>query len=528
MHVIGKKAPNATALRSFSPLMNNQNSKSIDHEHHPVHQKGNARKKRVIVKFFMFLIILFFAIPSFFTTLLFENRPIVNHRRPVNPKEAIKARDLVKRCLNRITQSEKEALISASRDDLQSLMSLGLRGFENFSGDIQVTEGTLVTSLALKLPKNPVGDFINFRMDIKGSDSGINIYRVVIGRISMPGGFVLALARLFLDYFLGDGQGTAMIESVRSVTIDNNGVAILFRPVSNIKRGIRKVEARLKNIRDEVAPLGDPLIVRTYCHLITELSERDFPVSKVSFAHFIGPLFSLAKERSHLSDAVQENQAAILALAIYFGNSHFENLIGPVLTTEMRAHRRRLKNVVLAGRKDLRLHFVISAGLKIISDRGLTYAVGEFKELLDAAKGGSGFSFPDLAADLAGIRFSEVATDESGGARRLQIVLAGNLNEDAFFPETRGLPENIEEDEFERIYGGVEGKRYLEIVKKIEEQISRLPAYQVKRKTGLIPGLIDQICRVEKIRLPPPTLDVFHGPQILRSRLPESGLEVEQ
>ena len=51
----------------------------------------------------------------------------------------------------------------------------------------------------------------------------------------------------------------------------------------------------------------------------------------------------------------------------------------------------------------------MSAGIKLIADSGISFAAGEFKELLDALSGGSGFSFADLAADRAGTHFAKMA-----------------------------------------------------------------------------------------------------------------------
>lgn len=49
---------------------------------------------------------------------------------------------------------------------------------------------------------------------------------------------------------------------------------------------------------------------------------------------------------------------------------------------------------MLANRQDLRLHFVFSAALKILASSGLSFSIGEFKELLDSQHGSSGFGLP--------------------------------------------------------------------------------------------------------------------------------------
>jgi hypothetical protein len=235
---------------------------------------------------------------------------------------------------------------------------------------------------------------------------------------------------------------------------------------------------RLKSLRDEIAPLGDPMIVRAYYAKLIELSGAySKSPSSVSLSDYMGPLFQFARERSRTADPTDENQAAILALAMYFGDWRFGRLIGPVLTEEMKKHRPP-RQVTLGGRRDLKLHFIISAGLKIVSDSGLSYTAGEFKELLDASKGGSGFSFRDLAADIAGVRFAEVATERSGGAERIQRTISKSGKEDAFFPDVKRFPEGIGAEEFERRYGNVKSKAYRSVLSEIEKAIGQCSAYK--------------------------------------------------
>lgn len=102
-------------------------------------------------------------------------------------------------------------------------------------------------------------------------------------------------------------------------------------------------------------------------------------------------------------------------------------------TGSLQGHRRRDKQIRLEGRNDLMLHFLVSAGVQLVSDHGAAMAIGEFKELLDSTGSGTGFSFVDLGADKTGLRFAEAATDSAGGAKRLQRLLAEAVSETAFY-----------------------------------------------------------------------------------------------
>jgi len=406
-----------------------------------------------------------------------EKTPVVTDTKVANTDDAVRAKKLIKESLKSLLDSQNNTIIFTTEEDLQALMAFAARGIKELSGRVDIMPGMLVTSATFQLPNNPIGKYINMKIFLDSSQSGLKISEVKWGRVHLPGDLVVNIIQFLLDLILGDEQGTLLFESVESVVIGKNSIIVYRRPVPSLRGRLRKVEARLKNLRDEIAPLGDPLIVRIYYAKLMELSERSFESPSLSLAHFTGPLFSLAKERSATSNPADENQAAILALAMYFGHWRFGSLIGPVLSDEMNRNRRQMNDVVLGGRKDLRLHFIYSAGIKILSDRGIAYAIGEFKELLDAAKGGTGFSFADLAADLTGVHFAEVATDSSGGSRRLQSLLAGNVIEEVFFPDVTDLPENISKVEFERLYEDVESEAYRKMISLIERTIKRLPAY---------------------------------------------------
>jgi len=117
--------------------------------------------------------------------------------------------------------------------------------------------------------------------------------------------------------------------------------------------------------------------------------------------------------------------------------------------------RARARTLTLQGRDDLAQHFLISAGIAAAGGSRLADAVGLFKEL-DDSRSGSGFSFTDLAADRAGVRFAESATGPN--AARLQGLLADKAEESLFMPRVRDLPEFMPEDELVRRFGGVDSR----------------------------------------------------------------------
>ncbi|QDU87791.1 hypothetical protein Pla175_11580 [Pirellulimonas nuda] len=126
----------------------------------------------------------------------------------------------------------------------------------------------------------------------------------------------------------------------------------------------------------------------------------------------------------------------------------------------------------LAGRRDLAQHFFVSA--MVVANAGATAAnaAGLAKEQSDS-NGGSGFSFVDLAADRAGVRFAEAVL--SG---RLPLArVAGGFRAGMFMPDTTGLAEGLQAEAFEEQFGGVDDERFRAAQQDIEARINKLPPY---------------------------------------------------
>ena len=436
--------------------------------------------RRLLRLLFLLIVLMMVVVPSVLIFLTFEKKPAVEKSELIDTDKATRAKELAERSLKEIIKQDDAAFvsISASEDDLNSLMAILARGIPRLQGRINITQSGLNAAMTFRLPHNPIGSFINLRVGIYPSESGLQLSPVTIGRIRISNKVALFIFRLALDLGLGNQSGTVALNSIRSVIFKQNTVTFNLRPIPDLIERKNKIAHRLKFFQDTLPIIANPETVRVYYADLIKRESRIQTGQSVSLAYFIGPLFQLAQRRSYGSNPAEENKAALLALAMYLGDRRFEKFIGSVRTKEMKLPQPRYRNVLLGGREDSRLHFVISAGLKILTDSGITYAIGEFKELLDASKGGSGFSFVDLASDLSGLRLAEVATDSSGGARRIQSVLAGEVSEAMFYPKVQDLPEDLSQAEFERIYGNVENDKYLNLVNVIKDRISQLRAYK--------------------------------------------------
>jgi len=438
--------------------------------------RGSSIKKVFFrIGFPAFILTLTVVLPAIFFLLVLEKTTVVPEAKSVEVGSAARVSALAKKARKVISGTEANGALPLSEDDLNSVLGFLGRGVPGFKGKTEFAEDRIEIKAAFRLPQNPIGEYVNVSVVLRPSGEGLGIVRWSIGRITLPGRTALFLLRFFLDMALGEKQGTILLSSVKAGVLRENERVLVLRlsPKLNPER-LKRLKWSLKRFHGQVNPLGDPLGVRVYYGRLLETSKIYENTRTVSLGRFIQPVFALALERSEKNEPAAENHAAIMALAMFAGSCRFEDLIGQVRTDPMITEKPYTKNIVLEGRRDLRLHFIISAGLKLVSDSSISFTAGEFKELLDAGSGGSGFSFADLAADRAGVRFAEIATGSERGARSLQSALSGTSNEGAFFPCVADFPENIPQIDFERVYGGVDNPAYRLIVDRIDLRIDQV------------------------------------------------------
>ncbi|CAN0559295.1 unnamed protein product [Laminaria digitata] len=128
-------------------------------------------------------------------------------------------------------------------------------------------------------------------------------------------------------------------------------------------------------------------------------------------------------------------------MAMFFGDIRLERFIGKVHEGDFMSGPGKISHVNLQQRHDWVQHYLLSAGLALAGGRGIADFIGEAKEVQDATNKASGFSFTDLAADRAGVRFAEIATGSADSARRLQDFLSRPISEQQFSPDIRPLPD---------------------------------------------------------------------------------------
>lgn len=298
----------------------------------------------------------------------------------------------------------------------------------------------------------PVGadlGYANLQVELRETAGIPAVASARIGGLRLPAGLVDRLLRLGLDRLAAAGE-------LLRVDFDPAGVTVVYR-----QHGDAKVAA---------AALLDDTERRRLAARQAQLA------AVVARQHRAGPvqltplLAGLLAEPSGVSgrdgrpDPVADNRAALLVLAAYVNGRRL-----PV-AAEVPVPVPERRRVLLRGRHDLAQHFSISAATAAKGGSALSHLVGLAKELSDA-DGGSGFSFPDMLANRAGIRLAELATDSADSARHLRRMARAGLTEADIMPSATGLPEGMQEAVLLRTIGTPSSAAYARLMDHIDRRI---------------------------------------------------------
>lgn len=334
------------------------------------------------------------------------------------------------------------------------------------------TEFTAQASLALPARWGS-GKFLNAQVtgnvSIENGHLKLGLRRLRLGRLAAPTLLLRLLSSSIHAMLMDDPQVHRIIEAIVSLDAEPGAINIVFRPGALTNQVVPSLVQLLWERPDVSTQTG--IYLRRLAAVFPGL-----PTNSDRFGALLQTAFALAAQRSRTHDPLLENRAAVFALAILLGHPDLEPFVGELFDPELRAQAAQMiDTVTLRGRSDWPRHFLVSGMMALLSNESTSDRVGLFKEQLDAQQGGSGFSFADLMANLAGIRWATAATRDKASAVAVQTRLARGFDVDAFFPPTADLPENIPAAEFQGRYGGVGGPGYQAVLAQINARLAALP-----------------------------------------------------
>lgn len=425
----------------------------------------------------LFLLLLVLA-PVGFLVAAMDSFPLIDVAPTAQAGDAARTKGLIKKLRAAVNAETERHQLLVSEGEINSAFSVASRGLPFLRGKAEVRRDAAQLNLTTSIPGLPIKRWLNLAVVIAPSEKRLELVSVRIGRFSLPPRIIIPILGMGLDMAMGDGLGSVAVNSVNRVTLRGRTASFGIAISPEDREAIAAVAK--KQLR-AASPFGKTEDVRAYYNALEQATANRQLPTRGSFVKHLRFAFDLADKRAPAGQKAVHMRSAVMALAIYCGLRDLESMIGGVVPEgESQNSRSSCRGVTLGGRGDLRQHFIVSAALKMASDSGFALAIGEFKELLDSNRGGSGFSFDDLAADRAGIRFAEVVFGPNMTAASAHKRVRGIVGETSIFPNIKDLPSGLSEAEFKRRFGSADSRAYRKMLAQIEARLDRLTFFQTK------------------------------------------------
>ncbi len=393
--------------------------------------------------------------------LFLDSHPRVPEERGLTAAERGWAQEWLRAARPRDQGQGEPVTLTLTEPEANLLLAYLIDRFGAGRARIRLLEDRAQIVASLGLPLDPVGRFVNLELELSGSGRPPRIERLRLAGLPMPESLAQGLAGQALETL---DQGHLL----QSLQIAPGRILVTYawhpNALADLGRGLLP------------PALWESLLV--YQDQI-RAETRALPKGpRIQLAPLLARLLAQAGDRSQGGDPALENQAAILALAAYVNR---RDLSDPSGISEPgsgpRPRAADFRPVVLRGRVDLAQHFMTSAAVATQGGETLSELLGLYKEIADS-RGGSGFSFADLAADRAGNRFALSAAGDAAGARATQVLARRGLAEDDFMPTIEGLPEGLSRGELAAGFGNPQDPAHRRLARAIERDIDALPVHR--------------------------------------------------
>lgn len=390
----------------------------------------------------------------------FESTPRVTAEEQVTIADVQRARGVLARHDPRGAPGTGTQSVTLTGQDVTLLVRYAASRWRPAAARVSLRDGSADVVASVELPANPLGRWLNIRAELIQSQGLPRIASVTAGRVPVPAVAANAVARWLLRRTPSGSPLALARDAVRQVRFQQDSVHVEYAWAGGAGAQFRTL----------LVPSDDVLRLEAYnAELARQVASlpRD---STLSMADLLRPMLALAAQRSATGDAIGEHRAMIATLALYVTGVRLDRWIASAADWP----RPPLRRVTLRGRDDLAKHFLVSAVVASQSGSALADVVGVTKEV-DDSRGGTGFSFIDLAADRAGRRFGELAVSNT---QKLQTIVSKGLTEADLMPDVSGLPESMSAAAFETRFGGVGAPRYERMLQTIDARLDRLRLFR--------------------------------------------------
>lgn len=433
--------------------------------------------KALKIFFIIFFIIIFLliCIPVVFLIFGIQSAPLVTPGKRLTYEDVARVKQLMRENNPRRLKKGDIKRVEVTERDVNLFLDYGFSqapGNQKIYAHVNLLQNAVAAQFTYKLPPNDFGDYLNVSTVVIPESNRIDVQKLKIGSLRIPGwlvNFLAGLSHRFLLRFEEYRNVVELTHSIKDIKVNDSRAAVVYQWQPDV---IKRLQTQG---RDFLLPADERERLRVYNERLAVIS-RSMNGRTVSITNFLKPLFQFAQERTISGGNPEaENRALLLNLAAYSIGRNINRFIDP--ENETSYPRKGRVKLTLLTRDDLAKHFLVSAAITVSAGSGFANLAGVFKEM-DDSRGGSGFSFADLAADRAGVKLAEMAGNSSQQARLLQQRMIRIINETDFMPRIDNLPEGIQELEFKRKYKDLDSATYRMVEAEIERRIASCSIYQ--------------------------------------------------
>ena len=395
--------------------------------------------------------------------LCFQDEPAVRRTTAFTPEDVERAMRLVEKNDPRKMKSGALRTVSIRGEDLDLAVNYLANRYGGGSSRVVLQPGLLAMAASVEVPSNPFGRYLNVNALLRETSGLPQFEELRVGRLPIPKWLAdWGLERAMRSLNRTD-QYQVAADAIRSVSIADGSIRIVYEWRDDLPARVGKA----------MMTPADSERLRTYQERLVTLTRDPVLPTKVSLTQILEPLMAIAAQRGVAGDPQAESRAVIAVVAFYVNGKG----LAAIVPSAKDWPRPVAKTVTLNGRTDFPQHFAVSAALAAHAGGPMSDAIGLYREVDDSRRG-SGFSFNDIAADRAGTRFGEVATQSAASARGVQRRMTSGVRESDLMPEVADLPEFMPEAEFKRRFGGIGAPAYQRMMQDIERRVAACPLYR--------------------------------------------------
>lgn len=389
-----------------------------------------------------------------------EDTPLVTAGSAPAPAALMRAKAILRKNDPRKLARDERREIDIAGPDLEALVALAARRGLQADTRVRLHQGGADIGYSAHLPRNPLGRYLNVSAQLGAGPDGLKFEQVRVGRVPVPPALFQAALGHYLEHTRLAPDLALLTRSIDQVAVTPAGVRVAYTWQPELLDSARALAIEPAR-RDGLAAAQRHLVAR-----IDSLGTQ----TRAPLAAVLGPLLQEAGERTSPTERSTAYRDILLVTAAQL-SGHDIALLIPEARQWPRPHPITL---TLRGREDLAQHFTVSAALAAWTGEPLANAIGLDKEVSDS-RGGSGFSFVDLAADRAGTRLGELAVRDP---ERLAAAVSAGLRDASLLPSIDGLPESMQADEFQRRFGGVGAPAYKRMADEVERRVAALALFR--------------------------------------------------